>query len=78
MTAQSRARAIIDFSGEGSIMAKFFVGVIVGLFLGASATAYAAGVFGSGTLSGWTVIKDGEEVCSDPSVSTGTKEIDCD
>ena len=59
-------------------MAKFFVGVIVGLFLGASATGYAAGVFGSGTLSGWTVTKDGEEVCSDPSVSTGTKEIDCD
>ena len=62
MTAQSCARAIIDFSGESSIMAKFFVGVIVGLFLGASATGYAAGVFGSGTLSGWTVTKDGEEV----------------
>jgi hypothetical protein len=59
-------------------MTKFIIGVIVGLFLGASVSAYAAGVFGSGTLSGWTVTKDGEEVCSDPSVDTASKELECD
>ena len=59
-------------------MAKFIAGVMLGLILGMSATAWAAGVFGSGTLSGWSVTKDGEEVCSDPSVDTGSKEIECD
>jgi hypothetical protein len=59
-------------------MAKFIVGVIVGIFLGASVSAYSAGVFGSGTLSGWTVTKDSEEVCSEPSVDMAAKEIECD
>ena len=36
-------------------MAKFIVGVLVGLFLGASASAYGAGAYRSGTLSGWTI-----------------------
>jgi hypothetical protein len=62
----------------GLKMAKFIAGMLLGLFLGGSATALAAGVFGDGYLSGWSVTKDGEEVCSDPSVSTGTKEIECD
>jgi hypothetical protein len=59
-------------------MAKFIAGVMLGLILGMSATAWAAGVFGSGTLSGWSVTKDGEEVCSDPSADTSSKEIECD
>ena len=59
-------------------MAKFIAGLILGTFLSFAATSWAAGVFGSGTLSGWTVTKDGEEVCSDPSVDTGSKEIECD
>jgi hypothetical protein len=47
-------------------------------FLSFAATSWAAGVFGARTLSGWTVTKDGEEVCYDPSVDTGSKEIECD
>jgi hypothetical protein len=39
------------------------------MVLGTTVAAYAAGVFGIGTLSGWTVIMDGEEVCSDPAGS---------
>jgi hypothetical protein len=59
-------------------MVKFIAGLILGTFLSFAATSWAAGVFGSGTLSGWSVTKDGEEVCSDPSVDTGSKEIECD
>ena len=59
-------------------MAKFIAGLILGTFLSFSATSWAAGVFGSGSLSGWTVSKDGEEVCSDPSVDTSAKEVECD
>jgi hypothetical protein len=58
-------------------MAKFAGGVVLGLVLGLSASSWAAGVFGSGTLSGWSVTKDGEEVCSDPDVDTVAKEIEC-
>lgn len=58
-------------------MAKFIGGVTLGLVLGISATSWAAGVFGTGTLSGWSVTKDGEEVCSDPDVDTAGKEIEC-
>jgi hypothetical protein len=53
-------------------------GIILGLIIGGSATAFAAGVFGEGVLSGWSVTKDGEEVCSDPTVDTASKEIECD
>jgi hypothetical protein len=59
-------------------MLKFLAGLILGISLSLAASSWAAGVFGSGTLSGWTVNKDGEEVCSDPSVDTGSKEIECD
>ena len=59
-------------------MVRFIAGLILVTFLSFSATSWAAGVFGSGMLSGWTVTKDGEEVCSDPSVSAASKEIECD
>jgi hypothetical protein len=59
-------------------MKRFIAGVMLGIFIGLAATSYAAGVFGSGTLTGWTVVKDGEEVCSDPEVDAGAKEIECD
>jgi hypothetical protein len=50
-------------------MAKFIVGVMVGRFLGASATAYGATTSRSGTLSGWAVTKDSVDVCSDPNAT---------
>jgi hypothetical protein len=59
-------------------MLRFILGVILGCFLGILGSAFAAGVFGSGTLDGWTVTKDGEEVCSDPEVDIIRKEIQCD
>ena len=59
-------------------MQKFIVGLVIGLLLGSSMAAFAAGIFGSGVLTGWSVTKDGEEVCSDPSVDEAGKEIECD
>jgi hypothetical protein len=50
-------------------MAKFIVGVLVGLFLGASASAYGAVATGAGTLSNWTVINGGVDVCPGPSAT---------
>ena len=41
-------------------MAKFIIGVVVGIFLGAAVSAYGAVATGSGTLSNWTVTKNGE------------------
>lgn len=59
-------------------MARFIAGLIAGIVLGSIASAYAAGIVGSGSLTGWTVTKDGEEVCSDPDVDRIAKEIACD
>ena len=59
-------------------MRNFVIGLVLGIFLGSSAGALAAGVFGSGYLSGWSVTKDGKEVCSDAYVYGGSKEIECD
>lgn len=59
-------------------MRIFAAGLLLGLVIGGSATAIAAGVFGTGALNGWTVTKEGEEVCSDPDVDTSAKEIECD
>ena len=39
----------------------------------------AAQVVGTnGYLTGWSVTKDGDEVCSDPYIWTSTREIECD
>jgi hypothetical protein len=54
-------------------MAKFSTGMLPGIALGLTAEAWAAGVYGSRTLLGWTVTKDGEEVCSDPLVNIAGK-----
>jgi hypothetical protein len=59
-------------------MRKFASGLLLGLLLGGSTAAWAAGVFGSGSLSGWTVTKEGEKVCSDPGINIASKEIECD
>jgi hypothetical protein len=48
-------------------MAKFIVGVLVGLFLGATTSAHGAGASRSDTLS--AVTKDGEEVFSNPNAT---------
>jgi hypothetical protein len=52
-------------------MAKFIIGVIVGIFLGSATSAYAAGAARSGTLSAWTITKHGEGVRSGTN-STGS------
>lgn len=60
-------------------MRDFMTGLSVGLLLGVATPATAAMILGStGYLSGWTVTKDGEEVCYMPYIWTATKEIDCD
>jgi hypothetical protein len=59
-------------------MTRFAAGLIVGLVLGACASAYAARCFGDGTAYGWTVTKQGDEVCSDPTIDGASKEIECD
>ena len=50
-------------------MAKFLIGVIVGISLGASATAYGAGTARPGKLSGWMVVDADVEVCFDPNAT---------
>lgn len=60
-------------------MKKFSVGFIVGLVLGGAVPAAAAALVGSsGYLSGWTVTKNGHEICYMPYVWAGMKEIECD
>jgi hypothetical protein len=57
-------------------MAKFIIGVVVGIYLGASVGAYGAIAARPETLSGWTFTKDGEEVRCGPSVATATNQIE--
>ena len=45
---------------------KFFIGVIVGISLGASASVYGAVAAGFGAVPSRTGAKDGENVCSGP------------
>lgn len=59
-------------------MSRFVAGLVIGVVLGAGASAYAAGCFGSGTAHGWTVTKDGDEVCSNPDIDAVAKAIECD
>lgn len=60
-------------------MVRFIAGVLLGLVLGLAGSSLAAIVVGKdGPLDGWTVSKDGEEICSDPTVTIATKEIECD
>jgi hypothetical protein len=60
-------------------MREYVIGFAAGIALGASVPASAAMLLGrTGYLSGWTVTKDGDEVCYMPYVWTATKEIECD
>jgi hypothetical protein len=56
---------------------KMFAGMIVGFVVGVSVSAYAASCIGAGLATGWTVFKDGDEICTDPTIYTGSKAIDC-
>jgi len=58
-------------------MSRFVAGVVLGCLLGIMSSAFAAGIIGTGTLDGWTVTQEGEQICSDPEVDTARKEIQC-
>jgi hypothetical protein len=60
-------------------MRKLAIGFIIGLAAGAAVPAVAASIVGStGYLSGWTVTKNGNEICYMPYVWTSIREIECD
>ena len=60
-------------------MKKLVIGFMLGLAAGAAVPAVAATLVGdTGYLSGWTVTKDGDEICYMPFVWTATREIECD
>jgi hypothetical protein len=60
-------------------MRKYLTGFVVGLVMGTVVPAAAATIVGgTGYLSGWTVTKDGDEVCYMPYVWTAIREIECD
>lgn len=59
-------------------MAKFVVGLVLGLAIGMAGTAAAANIVGTDSfLSGWDVVKGEDVVCADPWVLTATKRIEC-
>jgi hypothetical protein len=59
-------------------MARFVLGVAVGLALGLGGTAAAAGVVGGDSfLSGGDVVRNGEVVCKDPWAMVANKLIEC-
>ena len=60
-------------------MRKYITGFILGIAVGAVVPAAAATLVGNtGYLSGWTVTKNGDEICYMPYVWTSIREIECD
>jgi hypothetical protein len=60
-------------------MLKFAAGLILGLFLGGTATAFAVVIAGdTGYALGWDVTKDHEVICKDPYVWVENQEIECE
>lgn len=64
---------------RGVNVRNLIAGLVIGLFVGTGLAAKAAVVAGeNGYVLGWTVVKDGEEICDDPFFWTTTQEIECD
>jgi len=60
-------------------MRKYLIGFFAGIVMGATIPAAAATIVGNmGYLSGWSVTKDGEEICYMPFVWPSIREIECD
>lgn len=59
-------------------MRPFFAGLVIGIGIATTTFTYAATLVGTGYLMGWDVTVNGETVCTDPYVWTGTREIECD
>ena len=60
-------------------MRKFITGFLSGVVLAAAAPVAAASIVGStGYLWGWSVTKDGDEICDAPYIWTFSREIECD
>ena len=59
-------------------MRKFLLGLGCGLAIGTASAATAAELIGKGYLTGWSVTKNGDEICYMPYIWTATKEIECD
>jgi len=59
-------------------MKRFVAGLALGFLAASAAMALADGLARDGVLSGWSVTKDGKDVCNDPFVYHRRKEIDCD
>ena len=58
-------------------MAKFVIGVVLGLFMGTATNVYGVGAAGPGVASGWTFAEDGDAVLhSDPPVTISSSAMD--
>ena len=58
-------------------MLRFVAGLVLGLVAGSAALALADAFTENGVLRGWSVTKDGKDVCTNPFVWHQRKEIDC-
>ena len=60
-------------------MGKFFSGVVLGVLLGSAvgALATAVGMGQDRYWTGWTVSKNGEEICNNPYIWNGNQQIEC-